>query len=221
MNVLFFIGAKISANSCAEIKKLKPNSKSGVYEIQVPQTGSVKVFCDMSTDSGGWTLVWSYSFTDYTRFGNGYNAVTPIPNWPSSNTNVPRSTTPPLQEYSSGALDFNIWKSVGSEFLIKSNVNHWISCKPDTGSLVTWMTGSVQCRNVKNIAPIASCQGTVPDKIITSNSRGLLLIIRGQSYFYFFDGDTNSNWPVHDPCGTMRGNQKTGVISPGGNIFVR
>ncbi|MEC7985497.1 MAG: MopE-related protein [Myxococcota bacterium] len=45
-------------NSCAELLAEQPTSISGVYSIETDTSGEVDVYCDMSTDSGGWTLVW-------------------------------------------------------------------------------------------------------------------------------------------------------------------
>ena len=199
---------------------MAPNARSGVYKIHIPNNGPVDLFCDMTTDSGGWTLVWSYTFTLYNSFRDPRNAVTPIPNWPVIGTNVPSSTSPPSSEYSPGALDFKQWKFIGREFLIKSNINHWISCRPGKGSLVDWKAGNIHCRNVKNIAPAPACQETAPNKIVIF-SQVPVIATTGKSWYFYFDGRTNFDNPIHDPCSSNQENQKKGVISPGGNIFVR
>ncbi len=41
---------------------------------------------------------------------------------------VPVSTTPPADETLYGALDFMLWREIGTSFLIKSTINNWIHC---------------------------------------------------------------------------------------------
>ena len=172
----------------------------------------------METHGGGWTLVYSYTFTNYNNFRSSVNAITPRPNWPASSANVPVSTSPPLSGSSHGAVDWNIWKNIGQEFMIKSNINDWIVCQPNGGSLVTKTTGwhSVSCQNIKNVA--TACSGVVPYKIYWYSYGPALF---ASSFFYYFDGDTSENWPTHDPCGTNSPNHKKGVSNPGGQIFLR
>lgn len=48
------------ARSCLEIRVSDPELPSGVYEVQPdPELPAVRVYCDMDTDGGGWTMVVS------------------------------------------------------------------------------------------------------------------------------------------------------------------
>lgn len=37
------------------------NAKSGIFYIKTKVSNSIKVFCDMETDNGGWTMFLQYS----------------------------------------------------------------------------------------------------------------------------------------------------------------
>lgn len=201
--------------SCLGIKTSSPLAKSGVYWIKPDSSSSppyFKVYCDMETRRGGWMLVYSYTFTNYNSFSSPSNAVTPRPNWPAPTANVPVSTTPPLDETSRGAVDYSLWKNIGNDVLIKSNINDWIVCRPNGGSLVTKKDGKMSCQNIKHVAP--KCHNS-PSRIYWISPGPTF-----DKYLYFFDGQTSSWCPTHDFCNTCKGHKK-GVSNPSGAIYIR
>ena len=211
----FNLDIKAVGKSCLDIKKRWSVAKSGVYWIKPnpssPLTG-FKVYCDMETQRGGWTLVYSYTFTNYNNFGSATNAVTPRPSWSAPTANVPISTTPPLSETSRGAVDYSLWKYIGNDILIKSNINDWMVCRPNGGSLVRKTDGAMRCQNIKYVAP--TCHNP-PSKIFW--------IAPGPTfdrYSYFFDGQTNDWCPTHSFCKSCV-RAKKGVPNPGGAIYIR
>lgn len=222
--------------NCKALKALHPDARSGIYWIK-PVTSKIQkpfqAYCDQETSGGGWTLVWTYSFTDYNNFDSVRNAVTPLPKWnrrPYQPGKVcqPESETTPLSEENTGAMLFSLWSKIGDEFLIKSNIMNWISCIPNMGNLVQNRPGSIHCQVVRNT--IGKCGDIVPTMIVRRGpSCGLRLAttrrigppFRCSHAYIDFNGDTLQRWPVHDSCGNCKQNQLKGVAKPRGNVFVR
>ena len=155
------------AKNCKQLKDFYPESQSGSYWLD-PDGGShdnaFKGYCDMDTDGGGWTLVYHYTLLNKPlTTGLMNDAVTPRPSWnvDSSRAHTPVSTTPPSSENDLNAMEWILWRTIGEEFLLKSNLVHWISCSPGAGSLVTGVVGSLNCRNVKNVS--SQCPGKAPN----------------------------------------------------------
>jgi hypothetical protein len=172
----------------------------------------------MDTHGGGWTLVYSYTFTNYDDFYNDNNAVTPRPAWSAPDADVEISNVAPLNETALGAMDFELWQNIGEEFLIKSNINDWIVCEPDGGSLVREVDGSLLCINIKNVATV--CEGVEPYRISWQSTCGPR--IYASTSFYRFDGSKENCYPSHDPCNSGdTDNHKKNVLNPGGEIFLR
>jgi len=188
-----------AAVNCQDLKLKAPSLVSGVYWID-PDGGShvnaFQAYCDQQTDGGGWTLVWSYTFTSYSSFSSSANAVTPRPSWTASGANTRVSTAVPLSETHYEAMNFALWGTIGKEFLIKSNINNWIACKEGhTGSFVQQKTGSITCKVVKQVSK--QCADVVP-KSLELHSQGPYL--SSSSYYHYFDGSTSSSWPLFYGC---------------------
>ena len=207
------------ALNCKDLKNKRPSVASGVYWID-PDGGyhgnAFEAYCDQKTDGGGWTLVWSYTFTDYKNFNSGSNAITPRPTWTASSANTRVSTTVPLSETHYEAMDFALWRTIGNQALIKSNINNWIVCKEGSGNIVRQRAGSLSCKLVKQVSQ--QCAGVVPTSLVVTSYGPYL---SSSSHYYYFDGSTGGGWPTHDPCGKNQQNQLKSVANPHGNIFVR
>ncbi|CAH1798878.1 unnamed protein product, partial [Owenia fusiformis] len=225
---------KTAAKSCLEILQAYENPPpSGIYWVNLSRNNKVQVYCDMTTEEGGWMLVWRFTFTNYDDFAALNNSITPRPSWNLdafmseegiADVKVPVSKTPPRSEEQLGALEFKYWKQIGKSFIIKSNIINWIMCEEDEGGITTeFKDGEIKCKVIKVINTDATNCTTVAPNSAWWSICGLNLRTgrRNSNYIKFDIRDTicSAQW---DPCGKgPRNGHVRNVPFPHGSIFIR
>eukprot|EP00795_Rhopilema_esculentum_P017236 gene17236-8793_t len=223
------------ARSCKDLRRQSEGLlNSGRYWLSPKDDGLPFVgYCDMDTEHGGWTLAYSYTFTNFQKFRGSDNTITPVPSW--SKTTKPRdhsitvSTKAPQELHDYGAIDYSYWQFLGKEMLIKSNINDWLICKSKTNATIfepvdkrqRYVYYPVNCRNIKDVT--VKCDQNAPDTLVWTEF-GLSLIVFKRRFLRgtFYSWDTErTGWPVHDPCASTRQKHNKVVSQPFGAIFIR
>lgn len=103
------------AASCATLKADQPASTTGVYWVRpVSARPAFRVFCDMDTDGGGWTLVWSNL-----KGGRGKPATEL--SWGAAINTVPRFLGEPSADLESFQVytGISLWQSLSPNGLLR------------------------------------------------------------------------------------------------------
>lgn len=93
-------------SSCVKAKQFFPSGASGVYDLTV-NSRQVPVFCDMSTDGGGWALVGRGTSNIFNSWSYSRNAIA-YPNSPSPHG----ASTFKLSDADINAISKNAYKVV-------------------------------------------------------------------------------------------------------------
>jgi len=83
-----FINNVIFPKSCQEIKVNDPAAKDGVYKIDPDGAGGnapFNVYCDMTTDKGGWTVIDSNKSQTWLKYFSSFSEYSGSTGGPASN----------------------------------------------------------------------------------------------------------------------------------------
>ena len=95
-------------------------------------------------------------------------------------------------------MDFALWDKIGTNFMVDSNIVNQFWCSPDSGSLVGWTDGTINCHIIKAVVP-GTCDNVVPNEMYKlpcgfSLKRGSSVMVQVVA--------KHTCKPIHDQCGT-------------------
>ncbi len=207
--------------SCLHVRDAAGADADGATHLDTDGDGPERplvAWCDQRTDGGGWTLVWGYGFTRTEGFTTAENAVTPSPGWPLGGVDVPTSDVAPAAPGERGAILWDRWEALGTEFLHAQALTGSLACTPLVeagGSLATGVEGGVDCRRLD---AGGGCEGLLPTWVFFwDHGPGL----SGENLFVYLDGSVSGSWPTHDPCGRGQAPTRPAYLEAPGMVYLR
>lgn len=135
----------------------------------------------------------------------------------------PLSTTLPLNPSTPGAMNFSLWKILGKEMLLKSDLINWYVCQDGSGSILKWNHGSISCRVARTL--VDKCNNTAPSHFEGDNRYGIKLSDGpGGNYYYkvaVMAWNGNVGGRILDSCANSGKNFVKELNDPRGAWFVR
>lgn len=173
--------ATTAASSCADMHSKVPAAGNGIYWVKPASASSAfRVYCDMSADGGGWTLVWS-------NLRGGRGKVTTELQWGAAINTLPRIRG----ELSSDLESFEVY----------TGLKHWTGLSPNGLLRYDWSHdyGSVLDHNYRCPYTLDSAQNyrinfvtANCEQLIGTVTPGLVASHNGQQFTtYDRDNDTN------------------------------
>lgn len=140
-------------------------------------------------------------------------------NWPKDVEDHIVSASPPTNPNKTGAMDFSLWKEIGTQFLVKNTLNNWINCSEDTGSFVNLIEGTISCDVVKRVVE-GVCENVVPTHF-SIHINNLVLSVDGGNEYFKFTCTISGDPPFVEPCADRGNNYLQGDNAPAGWILLR